>query len=120
MRIMLLKSLEGCLARQRDTVSQDSPLPDTVDKGFSGFQDLPEIVNGILSSVPYLLGDVDQNGNLICPQQRKAAGAYALLWPLRLINHLNVIDSGQRAWIMERLTYIRNVFGIYDATEPVP
>lgn len=119
MRILLLRSLLACMSRQQESIPLDSPFPDINSRNIPGAQDIPDLVNGILASVPYMLGDVDQNGNLIYPQQRKAVGALFLLWPLRLLLHLDVIDSKQRDWITERLEYIRNALGIHDATDPV-
>ena len=119
MRILLLRSLLACTSRQQESIPFDLPFPEINSRNIPGVQDLPDLVNGILTSVPYMLGDVDQSGNLLYPQQRKAAGALFLLWPLRLLLHLDVIDSKQRAWITDRLEYIRNALGIHDATDPV-
>ena len=119
MRILLLRCLVACIWRQQEVNALDSSLPDINDQDISSAQDIPDLVNGIFASVPYMLGDIDQNGNLRSPQQRKAAGALMLLWPLRLLLHLDVIDSKQRDWIKGRLEYIRNALGIYDTTERV-
>ena len=109
----------ACMSRQQESTALDSSMPDINSRDILSAQDIPDLINGIFASVPYMLGDVDQNGNLCYPHQRKAAGALMLLWPLRLLLHLDVVDSKQRDWIKERLEYIRNALGIHDTQERV-
>ena len=119
MRILLLRCLLACMSRQQEISALDTSLPDINSRDIPSAQDIPDLVNGIFASVPYMLGDVDQNGNLRYPHQRKVAGALMLLWPLRLLLHLDVIDSKQREWIKGRLDYIRNALGIHDTQERI-
>ena len=119
MRILLLRCLIACMSRQQESIALDSSFSDISGQDVPGAQDLPDLVNGIFASVPYMLDEVDQNGNLRHPQQRKAVGALMVLWPLRLLLHLDVIDSKQRDWIKGRLEYIRNALGIHDTEERV-
>ena len=118
MRILLLECLQKCSSRQRKyTAWEPTPLEIdnacAVDQISQGIEDL---IDDICASVSYLLGEVDQEGNLRQPQQKKAIGGFLLLWPLRLIVCKGLGTLLQRNWMMKRLGYIRNVLGIYEAT----
>ena len=71
MRTLLLRSLLACLSRQQESIPLDSPFPDINSRNIPGAQDIPELVNGIFASPPYMLGDVDQDGNLIYPNRER-------------------------------------------------
>lgn len=119
MRILLLQSILSCLSREEGNQPWDPPLLEVSGTSVPIPEELQKLVNNIFASVPYLLDEFDQDGSLKSPQQKKAVGALFLLWPLRLLLFCGPIDSAQRAWITERLMFIRNVFGIHKATEPL-
>lgn len=118
MRILLLECLQRLSSRLRESTAWE---PSPLDTGNSEAIDripkeVEDLVDDVCASVPYLLGEVDQEGNLRQPQQKKAIGGFMLLWPLRLIVIKGLGTSLQRNWIVKRLCYIRNVLGIYQAT----
>ena len=119
-RILLLECLQSCSSRQRESTAwEPSPLDadaDTSEDIDRIPQEIKDLIDNICASVPYLLGEVDQEGNLRQPQQRKAVGGFMLLWPLRLIFIKGLGTPLQKHWIGKRLSYIRNVLGIYSAT----
>lgn len=118
MRILLLQCLRRCLSQQETgNASNSQTLSITIGVHTPAASELPELINGIFASVPYLLGEVDQDGSLKMHQQKKAVGGLFLLWPLRLLLYMNLINPGQRRWILERLAYIRNVLGIQAAAD---
>lgn len=76
---------------------------------------IQSLVSEICASVPYLLGELDQEGKLQHPQHTKAIGGLYLLFPLRTMLFIGSIDPVQRAWIRKRLAYIKNTLGIQRA-----
>ncbi len=119
MRILLLRCILGCVLRRDERNPEEFPSVNTIATSLPAVKEIPGLINGIFASVPSILGEVDQDGYLRIPQQKKAVGGLLALWPLRLLLFLDIISQVQRDWIMERLTYIRNFLGIYKATEPV-
>ena len=115
-RIMLFKCVRRLLSRQSTSIPYDPQTTSSINKDIPAARELPDLINGIIASVPYLLGEVDSDGSLKMPQQRRAVGALFILWPLKLLLISNLANSMQRIWISERLAYIRNVFGIQAAT----
>lgn len=63
MRILLLKCTLSCMLRQNSSDPWNSSVLDSLRTSISVASKIPELVDGILASVPYLLGEVDQNGN---------------------------------------------------------
>ena len=119
MRIFLLECILSCLSRQESCKPGELPLRGINDTSIPAAEEIAELINGIFASVPYLLGEVDQDGNLKVAPQKKPIGGFFLIWPLRMILFHDLMNPEQKTWIMERLTYIRNVLGIHKATEPL-
>ena len=118
MRILVLECLQKVSSRQREnTAWEPSPLDTGNSEAIDRIpQEIENLIDDVCASVPYLLGEVDQEGNLRQPQQKKAIGGFMLLWPLRLIVLKGLGTTVQRNWMVKRLSYIRNVLGIYQAT----
>ena len=76
---------------------------------------IQSLVSDICASVPYLLGELDQEGRLQHPQHIKAIGGFYLLFPLRAMLFIEKVDPDQKAWIRKRLAYIKNALGIQGA-----
>ena len=75
-----------------------------------------EMVNGICASVPFMMGEVDSNGNLkLKPSGRMAIGGMSLLLPLHVASCSKVIGLEQKMWIKDRLRHIGFVTGIHQA-----
>ena len=119
MRIMLLQSILRCSLYQESSSSSGPLSLEVTGTNIPVEDEMQEMVNDIFASVPYLLDEVDQDGNLKTPQQKKAVGGMFLLWPLRLMLFQGPINPTQRDWIIERLVFIRNSLGIHKATEPL-
>ena len=73
------------------------------------------LADDICASVPYMLGEVDQQAHLQNARQSKAVGGLFLLWPLGTLLFMDFLPSERSAWIKERLTYIRDGLGIQQA-----
>ncbi len=119
MGILLLRCILGCVLRQESPDPKESPSVNLVATSIPAIKETPDLINGIFASVPFILGEVYLDGYLKKPQQKKTFGGLIVLWPLPLLLFLDLVSPGQRDWILERLTYIRNVLGIYKATEPI-
>lgn len=79
---------------------------------------IQRLADDICASVPYILGEIDQEGNVarIFPNNNnKAIGGLFLLWPLGSLLPLDSLPREQIAWIRERLAYIYNALGIQQA-----
>lgn len=118
-RIMLLQYLMKCIARNAQCGATDLASPRLFGIKSEAAESISSLCSDVFASVPYLLGEIDQDGNLQQCRHSKAIGGFLLLWPLRLILFLDVIEPWQKAWIMRRLTYIKNVLGIQRAAEPL-
>ena len=116
-RILLLHGLKNCLSRRKQYGAAKPDSSELVDIDKKTIGSIESLFNDICASVPYLLGEVDQKGNLQMPRQCKAVGGYYLLWPLCLALFLDSIDSVQREWVKRRLTYIYHVLGVREASE---
>ena len=121
MRILLLECRQSLSSRLRENTAWEPSLFDTGNSEaiHRSPKEVEDLIDDVCASVPYLLGEVDQEGNLQQPQQKKAIGGFMLLWPLRLIFIKGLGTLLQRNWIAKRLRYIRNVLGIYLATSLV-
>ena len=93
--------------KMKSTENKDYDLQ-TTDK-------IQSLVGDICASVPYLLGELDQEGKLQHPQHTKAIGGLYLLFPLRAMLFIDSIDPVQKARIRKRLAYIKNAVGIQGA-----
>ena len=117
-RIFLLQCIQDCIRRQKH-ISQVHQQPLQIFAEEVGPEDkLSFLYDGICASVPYLLGEIDQQGELQQLRHGKAVGGFFLLWPLRLLLFRGPTDETQRAWIKKQLAYIRANMGIQQATDP--
>ena len=73
------------------------------------------LADDVCASVPYVLGEVDEDANLQDPRRSKAVGGLFLLWPLGSLLHLDYLPPEQITWIKERVAYIRDALGIHQA-----
>ena len=149
-RILLLYDLKCCITALidlRTSPSQSPPrlIPDSFLTFFSQIDTrIQDLVNQIYASIPYALGEIDQNGSLSTPNNninnnnnnrnhpntnkdggaksrhrpRKALGGFCLLFPLLTLVYGNQIDQRQKNWIIKRLLFIKNTLGIQKAMEP--
>lgn len=77
------------------------------------------VAEDIRASVPFCLGDVDENGFTISEPLRPGvlAGAYLLLWPLLVVRLATCTTKEQREFATSTLERIGNEFGIKQALE---
>jgi hypothetical protein len=68
---------------------------------------LAELIEDICASVPYFLGDVDQNGDLSTADESRQTGFW-LMWLLHRICAIPGLDPGLRAWIVTLFERIGN------------
>lgn len=71
-------------------------------------------VNDICASVPYLLGDIDTNGNLRCfssiaGDRGKLSNSIVLLWSLHKVCRVPNLEPGLKAWVVKILKRIGTV-----------
>ena len=116
-RIFLLQCIQDCIRRQNHISRLQQPLRVPAEEA-APEDKLSFLYDGICASVPYLLGEIDQQGRLQQLRHGKAVGGYFLLWPLRLLLFRGPTDEAQRAWIKKQLAYIRANMGIRQATDP--
>lgn len=119
-RIFLLYGLMKCLTRGQQCGVINSYCPKIIDMNRQASDTLHDLFNDICASVPYLLGELDQQGNLQQCRQSKAVGGFLLLWPLRTILLLDMVDPVQKAWITKQLEHVKYSLGIHRATDPFP
>lgn len=119
-RVLLLHNLVKCSTRGQQCGAIDSDSTETIDMNVESLEGIQNLFKDIYASVPYLLGDIDQQGSLQQCRQNKAIGGFFLLWPLRTTLFLDLIDPVQKAWITQRLEHIKHLLGIQAATEPFP
>lgn len=112
-----MQCIQDCVRRQNHVSQLLEPLR-IYTKEAELEDKLSVLYDGICASVPYLLGEIDQQGRLQQSRHGKAVGGYFLLWPLRLLLFRGPTDEAQRAWIKKQLTYIRANMGIQQATDP--
>jgi hypothetical protein len=77
---------------------------------------LSTFVDKICSSAPYLLGDVDNNGEVKIGAESKGLGAFFLLRGLRTANSVDSLSLYQRHLILDYLDRIGSAFGIKSAS----
>ena len=77
---------------------------------------IQRLANGICASVPFMLGEVDQEGFSRNARHTKAVGGLFLLWPLGSLLPLKSLPHEQVAWVQECLAHIHATFGIRMAT----
>ena len=110
-RIYLLQAMLDYRARLPLEDFTRSPLPSEA----SIRQCLREFVGDICATVPFMLGEIDNQGALNFDGRRKAIGAYYLLWPLHVAATVKDLPAAQAVWIADRLFYIGHVAGIKQA-----
>ena len=119
-RIILLHCLMRYVAKRAECGTHGPSCEETNRLEQRATATIRDLVDDICASVPYMLGDVDQDGTLQHSHQGKAIGGFFLLWPLRTALWVGIASPEQRTWIMRRLDYIKNVLGIQMATKSVP
>ena len=116
-RIFLLQCIQDCIRRQKYLSQLQHPLLISAEEA-EPEDKLSILYNDICSSVPYLLGEIEQQGRLQHLRHGKAVGSFFLLWPLRLLLFRGPTNEAQRTWIKKQLAYIRANMGIHQATDP--
>ena len=114
-RIILLTNVGRWISALAKNSDQEMTSSENNDCNLQTTDKIQSLVSDIGASVPYLLGELDQEGKLQHPQHTKAIGGLCLLFPLRAMLFTESIDPVQRAWIRKRLTYIKNALGIHRA-----
>ncbi|KAJ6780441.1 hypothetical protein PWT90_10216 [Aphanocladium album] len=74
-----------------------------------------ELRNDILASVPYMLGFVQQDGNIVLSSLVPASGPSSAIWYLHLAGRLPFNTEEMKNWIVDRLRAIRSITGIQKA-----
>ena len=115
-RIVLLRCLQQLIVRAQH--GEMAPIRTSSPADEDQASKLPSLFSDICASVPYLLGEVDQNGRLHYPNRCKAVGGFLLLWPLKMMLALGPTDEAQKDWIKKRLNFIGFALGIQQALEP--
>ena len=111
-RLYLLKSLNRSSARLALEQGQTSDSASHAKVEAELTSNMQRLSNDVCGSIPYMLGEVDQEEHLKHNQHNRAVGGMFLLWPLGSLLPLGVLPPQQVAWIQERLVYIRHGLGI--------
>ncbi len=114
-RIILLANIERWISALAKDSAQKTTSTEDNDDNLRARDKIQSLVGDICASFPYLLGEIDQEGNLQHPQHTKAIGGFYLVFPLRAMLFIESIDPVQKAWARKRLTYIKNALGIQGA-----
>ena len=114
-RMILLTNVGRWISALAKDSAQGTTFTKDNDYNLQTTDKIQRLVGDICASVPYLLGELDQEGKLQHPQHIKAIGGLYLLFPLRTMLFIESIDPVQRAWIRKRLAYIKNALGIQRA-----
>lgn len=119
-RIYLLRGLIRSLTRQ--ALERGQILDSTGNAGIEAQlkRETQRLANDVCSSVPYMLGEIDQEDHLLHNQHSKAVGGLFLLWPLGSLLPLGFLPQERITWIRERLDYIRDGLGIQHWVNSVP
>lgn len=72
-------------------------------------------VDDICASVAYMLGDVDEKGDLRVGSEVKALGPFFMLRGLLVVNMVDGISTAQRRWVQECLLRIGHQWGVKTA-----
>ena len=119
-RLLLLQCIRRCIMRKTDYETSHLVVPSPKDHDSKIIEQISGLIDDTCASVPYLLGEVDQGGNLQLTRTHRALGAYFLLWPLRAILWQESITPAQKTWITKRLEYIKNLCGLQAAMHNLP
>ncbi|KAL6722057.1 hypothetical protein ACLMJK_001162 [Lecanora helva] len=119
-RIMLNRCMTHCVT-ESEKLDKSSPartdMP-TIQMQLTSL--ITSLIDDICASVPYLLGEIDQQGNLQRSTQNRAVGGLLLIWPLRVAFDIGCAKPAQKVWIRRQLTYIKNIYGINGAVNDMP
>ena len=111
-RIYLLRSMIDLALLHADMTQQARPeqqLPTFVDQCFATFPSpaqlharLSTMIEDICAGIPYILGDVDEAGNMGRKNNGKLGftSVTAVVWSLSHIYRMSNIDPGLRQWIL--------------------
>ena len=119
-RILLNDSLIYCLLRSEELNIANVVRDEQSDSRAELSEKISGLVDDICASVPYLLGEINQEGNLQRSPHNRAVGGYFLLYPLRVTLALNRASPAQNMWIVKQLEYIKNIFGIQGSVNNLP
>jgi hypothetical protein len=78
---------------------------------------LLDTVDSICNSVPYLLGETDESGQLCIPPHPKPGIAFFALWPLHVVARVTDVDDAYFDWILEQLCRVGEIVGCKRAVE---
>ena len=73
---------------------------------------IENMVSGICSSVPFMLGEIDESGQFTDEKKSLPLGGYLLVWPLHVAMASTTVGSKTEAWIRETLNCIDRSLGI--------
>jgi hypothetical protein len=74
--------------------------------------DLNSVIEDICASAPFMMEEVNEKGELIINSERKALGAFYLLWGIHVANSVESMPLDQRRWILNCLSQIGHSRGI--------
>ena len=69
-------------------------------------------VDELCGIIPFLLGEIDEDGRLFVGGSGQALGAFASIYPLHLAAHIDGVPDAQFDWIVDQLQRIGTVHGI--------
>ena len=114
-RIRLLEILVDCESRLDFIENLEMRLQESSISLKNWNEAIIKMVDDICASVPFLMGDIDVQGNLNGGSGGIALGGYYLLWPLHVASSARTIGADQKAWIKGRLRHLGTVMGINQA-----
>ena len=114
-RIRLLETLVDCESRLDFPETLEMRLQESSISLRNWNETSVKMVDDICASVPFLMGDVDVQGNLSRGSGGIALGGYYLLWPLHVASSTRIVGADQKAWIKGRLRHLGTVMGINQA-----
>ena len=114
-RILLLMNLKRCIRALRIHDSEHSATPNLLLFSDDVLPRVHSLIDDVCASVPFLLGQVDSDGNLRLSGHTKALGGLYLLFSLNTILFPKDVDPARKAWVKDRLTFIKYAVGIQDA-----
>ena len=114
-RIKLLETLVECESRLDFPETLEMRLQESSISLRTRNDTIVRMVDDICASVPFLMGDIDVQGNINRGSSGVALGGYYLLWPLHVASSARIIGADQKAWIKGRLRHLGTVMGINQA-----
>lgn len=76
-----------------------------------------QMAEDVCSSVPWILGEVNDCGKLMLVPQSQGIKGYCLLWPLKQVLMSGSASDQRKNWIRNKFDYIRNVLGLKMAVQ---